>query len=105
MRGAHFFADFETGVAWHVHVENDELWLKLVNFFKRGRAVADGNDFIPSITQNLLAHVLGSHAVVGEQDLQGHRNSLLFLPRNKDTYTFSEGKVLFSATQVNGEAT
>ena len=66
MRRAHLLADLESGVPRHVNVENNELGFELVNLFKRGRAVADGNDFIPSITQNLLAHVLSSHAVVGE---------------------------------------
>ncbi len=63
---AQLFADFQAAVTGHVDIEDDEVRFVFRNFLERGRAIADGHDFIPGFRQNFCAHVLGRHAVISK---------------------------------------
>ena len=66
---------FQPAVPWHVNIENDQIGLLLRNLLQRGRAVVDRNDFVSRIREDFPPHILGGHAVVGEQYLPGQRFS------------------------------
>ena len=63
---AHLFADFQAGIARHVNVKDDDVGLLLGDFLHRSSAVADSHNVIARFGKDLLAHVLGSHAVIGK---------------------------------------
>ena len=64
--GAHLLADFKTGVALHVYVKDDDVRFMLRNFLDCGSAVTYSDDLIACIRKDLLAHILGCHAVISE---------------------------------------
>jgi hypothetical protein len=64
----------------------------LAYFFQRRGAVINSNDFISRIREDLPAHILGGHAVVGEQYLPGQEVS-------SDEGRYREGNLTFNASQ------
>ena len=60
-------ADLQAGVARHVDVQDNEIWLVLGNLLQGRRAIIDSDHLIAGIAKDLPAHVLGGYAVVGEQ--------------------------------------
>src|SRR6476469_9097678 len=65
-RPAYLFADFQPGISRHVNVKNDDVGLLLGNLLDCSCAVADCHNVIASFGKDLLAHILGSHAVIGK---------------------------------------
>ena len=60
-------AHFQPAVAWHVHVEHDEVRFRLGNFLERRRTVIHRSDVVARVTKDSPPHVLGCHTVIGEQ--------------------------------------
>src|SRR5438552_15602929 len=70
-------AHLQAAVARHVNIQDDEIGLLLRDLFQRSRAVVDGNDLVARVRENFSPHVLGGHAVIGEQYLPSQRNPLM----------------------------
>src|SRR5260370_230977 len=60
--------NLEAGISRHVDIQDDDVRFLFRDFFYRGSAVADSHDYIPGLSKDFLAHVLGGHAVIGKQD-------------------------------------
>ena len=64
----HPLTNFQTAVARHIHVEHNQVRLLFCNFLECGRPIVDRDHLIAGIAEDSPAHVLGSYAVIGEQD-------------------------------------
>ena len=63
---AQSLAELQAAIAGHKDVEQDEFGFDLRDFLGSGCAVADSDYVVAGFAQNLLAHVLGGHTVIGE---------------------------------------
>src|SRR5258708_4040258 len=69
-------AHLQAAVARHVNIQDDEIGFLLRDLFQRSRAVVDGDDLVARVRENFSPHVLGGHAVIGEQYLPSQRKFL-----------------------------
>ena len=60
-------AKLQPAVARHINIQNNQVGIGFGDPLEGGGPVIDGNHVIPGIGQDLSAHVLGGHTVIGQQ--------------------------------------
>ena len=64
--GTDLLAHFKARISRHVDIQDDNVRFVLCDLLDRSSAIADSDDVISCIRQDLFAHILGSHAVVSK---------------------------------------
>ena len=67
-RFAEALAHFEAAITGHINIEHDQVRFRFRNFLEGCRSVVHRSDVVTGVAKDSPAHVLGSHAIIGEQD-------------------------------------